>query len=243
MSKSAGNVVTPDSVAATYGADALRICLLFMAPFENNTVWEDDDTKGAHSITGAKRFLNRLWRLAIEVVATDRPASSPADARLRGTIHRTVERVTEDVEAFKFNTAVAALMECLNEMVAHHRDHGITTGLAEATRTFILLVAPFAPHVAEELWERLGGPYSVHRQPWPTWDETQSAEEAITLVVQIDGKLRERLTVPSTIGEVEARQLALASEGVRPYLEGRRVVRAVFVPGRLINIVTEPAAG
>jgi leucyl-tRNA synthetase len=97
--------------------------------------------------------------------------------------------------------------------------------------------------VAEELWERLGGPYSVHRQPWPTWDETQSAEEAITLVVQIDGKLRERLTVPSTVGEVEARQLALACEGVHPYLEGRRVVRMIFVPGRLINIVTEPAAG
>jgi leucyl-tRNA synthetase len=243
MSKSAGNVVTPDSVAAAYGADALRICLLFMAPFENNTVWENDDTKGAHSITGAKRFLNRLWRLAIGVIATDLPAGSPADTRLRGTIHRTVERVTADVETFKFNTAVAALMECLNEMMAHHRDHGITTGLAEATRTFVLLVAPFAPHVAEELWERLGGSYSVHQQPWPTWDETQSAEEAITLVVQIDGKLRDRLIVPSTVGEVEARQLALACEGVRRYMEDRRVVRIVFVSGRLINIVTESVVG
>jgi leucyl-tRNA synthetase len=214
-----------------------------MAPFENNTVWEDNDAKGAHSITGAKRFLNRLWRLTIEVTATDRPTSSPADARLRGTIHRTVERVTADVETFKFNTAVAALMECLNEMVAHHRDYGITTSLAEATRTFVLLVAPFAPHVAEELWERLGGSYSVHRQPWPTWDETQSVEEAITLVVQIDGKLRDRLTVPSTIGEVEARRLALTREGVRRHMEGRRVVRVIFVPGRLINVVTESVTG
>jgi leucyl-tRNA synthetase len=238
MSKSAGNVVTPDSVAAAYGADALRICLLFMAPFENNTVWEGDDTKGAHSITGAKRFLNRLWRLAIEVTATDHFVSSPSDAKLRGTIHRTIERLTADVETFKFNTAVAALMECLNEMVTHHREHGITIGLTEATQTFVLLLAPFAPHIAEELWKRLGGEYSVHQQPWPAWDETQSAEEAITLVVQIDGKLRERLTVPSTIGESEARQLALACEGVSPYLEGRRVVRTVYVPGRLINIVT-----
>jgi leucyl-tRNA synthetase len=234
MSKSAGNVVTPDSVAATHGADALRVYLLFMAPFENNTTWEED------GITGARRFLGRFWRLAVEVAVAEKPPCSPADARLRGTIHRTMERVTVDVEAFKFNTAIAALMECLNEMVAHHRDHGVTEGLVEATRTFVLLVAPFAPHIAEELWARLGEPYSVHQQTWPTWDEALAVEEAFTLVVQVDGKLRERLTVPVDVDEAKARELALNCDAVRRQLDGRRVVCAVYVPGRLVNVVTEP---
>ena len=234
MSKSAGNVVTPDSVAATHGADALRVYLLFMAPFENNTIWEED------GITGARRFLGRFWRLAVEVAAAEQPPRSPADAKLRGAIHRTMERVTVDVEVFKFNTAIAALMECLNEMVAQHRDHGVTEGLAEATRTFVLLLAPFAPHISEELWARLDGPYSVHQQAWPTWDEALAAEEAITLVVQVDGKLRERLTVLADIGEAEASELALNCGAVRCQLDDRRVVRTVYVPGRLVNVVTVP---
>ncbi|HET90386.1 MAG TPA: leucine--tRNA ligase [Chloroflexi bacterium] len=239
MAKSAGNVVTPDSVAASYGADALRIHLLFVAPFDCNTVWEEE------GIVGARRFLNRFWRLALEVAATERTPGSPADANLRGTVHRTIERVTADVEAFKFNTAVAGLMECLNEMATHSRVHGVTAGLVEAARVFVLLLAPFAPHVAEELWERLGEPYSVHRQPWPVWDESLAAEEAITLVVQVDGRLRDKLTVPAAIGEEEARQQALSCEGVRRQLEdeGRRVTRVVYVPGRLVNLVTQgPAA-
>jgi leucyl-tRNA synthetase len=239
MSKSAGNVVTPDSVAETHGADALRVYLLFMAPFENNTVWEED------AIVGAKRFLNRFWRLANDVIVTVQPVPSTADplileqvAKVRGTIHRTIERVTANVEAFKFNTAIAALMECLNEMVAHHQAHSVTAGLAEATRTFILLLAPFAPHIAEELWARMGEKYSVHQQAWPTWDEDLAAEEAITLVVQVDGKLRDRLIVPADIGEEEARERALACESVRRQLDGRSVARVIYVPARLVNVVT-----
>jgi leucyl-tRNA synthetase len=238
MSKSAGNVVTPDSVAEAHGADALRVYLLFMAPFENSTIWEEE------GIIGAKRFLNRFWRLAVEVAADDHPTPSPGDARLRGTVHQTVERVTADVEAFKFNTAVSALMECLNEMVDHRQKHGVTEGLAEATHTFVLLLAPFAPHIAEELWARMDGSrpevgYSVHQQPWPEWDEALAAEEAITLVVQVDGKLRERLVVPADIDEAEAREQALACDGVRRQLNGRSVARVIYVPGRLVNVVTE----
>ncbi len=233
MSKSAGNVVTPDSVAATHGADALRIYLLFVAPFENNTVWEEE------GITGAKRFLHRTWRLANAVAAAPHPTTTSTHTQLRRTVQRTIQRVTADVEAFKFNTAVAALMECLNEMAAHHRAHGVTAELAAATRTFVLLLAPFAPHIAEELWARLDGPYSVHQQPWPTWDETLVAEEIITLVVQIDGRMRDRLTVPAGIREAEARDLALNCDGVRRHLKGRQVARVVYVPGRLVNVVTE----
>jgi leucyl-tRNA synthetase len=231
MSKSRGNIVTPDSVAETHGADGLRLYLLFMAPFENNTVWEEE------GINGARRFVERVWRLAATVAASQ-PIDKPT-SKLTNTLHRTIRRVTADVEAFKFNTAVAALMECLNEMSAHHQTHGVTAELAATTRTFVLLLAPFAPFVAEELWERLGGPYSVHQQAWPTWDEAQAAEEIVTLVVQVDGRVRGRLSVPAGIGEEEARRQALACDSVRRQLEGRRVARVVYVPGRLVNIVTE----
>jgi len=239
MSKSAGNVVTPDSVAAIHGADALRIYLLFMAPFENNTVWEEE------GIIGAKRFLQRVWRLANAVAATTQPPNHQTNqppTQLTHQLHRTIQRVTADVEAFKFNTAIAALMECLNEMSAHHRAHGVTEELAEATRTFILLLAPFAPHIAEELWARLDGPYSVHQQVWPVWDEALAAEETITLIVQVDGRVRDKLTVPADIGEAEARDLALNCDGVRRQLDGRRVARVIYVPGRLVNVVLQPKA-
>jgi len=242
MSKSAGNVVTPDSVAATHGADTLRLYLLFMAPFENNTVWDET------GVMGTKRFLQRLWRLANAVAATSQPTNQLAHqptnqltSQLTNQLHRTIRRVTSDVEAFKFNTAIAALMECLNEMIAHHHAHGVTAELAEVTHTFVLLLAPFAPHVAEELWARLGGPYSVHQQAWPAWDEALAAEETITLVVQVDGRVRDRLTVPAGITEAEARELALDCDGVRRQLDGRRVARVIYVPGRLVNVVTDVA--
>ena len=280
MSKSAGNVVTPDAVAGTYGADALRVYLLFMAPFENNTIWEEE------GVVGARRFLQRFWRLA-NAVASTHPASpprsggptvvgggptvvgggptvvgasdgsptpthpaspprsggsgdgSPTPTHLSHTISHTVQSVTADVEAFKFNTAIATLMEYLNDLVAYRRTHGVTGELAEAIRIFVLLLAPFAPHVAEELWARLGGPYSVHQQAWPVWEEPGVAEETITLIVQVDGRVRDKLTVPAGIGEAEARQRALACAGVRRQLDGRRVARAIYVPGRLVNVVTE----
>jgi leucyl-tRNA synthetase len=235
MSKSTGNVVTPDEVAEAHGADALRIYLLFMAPFENNTVWEEE------GIVGARRFLERTWRL-VSAVATTRPSPdrSPEKppAPLTAHLHRTIQRVTADIEAFKFNTAIAALMECLNAMTAHHQTHGVTGALVEAVRSYTLLLAPFAPHITEELWSRMGGAYSVHQQAWPTWEEALVAEETITLVVQVDGKVRERLIVPAEITEAQATERAMGHEGVRRHLDGRRVARVVYVPGRLVNIVT-----
>jgi leucyl-tRNA synthetase len=230
MSKSAGNVVTPDEVAATHGADALRVYLLFMAPFENNTVWEEE------GIVGARRFLERTWRLVNEVAGNWGTNQPPNHLTIQ--LHRTIRRVTLDVEAFKFNTAIAALMECLNAMVAYHQTHGITDELTEATRTFVLLLAPFAPHMAEELWARMGGPYSIHQQAWPAWDETLLVIESITLVVQVDGRVRDRLTVPAEITEAEAREQALRCERVRHHVDGRHIERVVYVPGRLVNIVT-----
>jgi len=164
---------------------------------------------------------------------------SPTPTHLSRTIHHTVQSVTADVEAFKFNTAIATLMEYLNDLVAYRRTHGVTGELAEAIRIFVLLLAPFAPHVADELWARLGGPYSVHQQAWPVWEEPGVAEETITLIVQVDGRVRDKLTVPAGIGEAEARQRALECAGVRRQLDGHRVARAIYVPGRLVNVVTE----
>ena len=229
MSKSAGNVVTPDGVAEAHGADALRVYLLFMAPFENNTVWE------AEGIVGAGRFLERTWRLADAVTGV---VSSAEEGDLQRVVHRTTRRVTQEIEAFKFNTAIAALMEALNELSDHHRSHGATGELAAAVRTFVLLLVPFAPHVAEEIWERLGGDYSVHQQPWPSWDEALVAQEEVTLAIQVDGRVRDRLTVPVDVIEERIRQQALACENVRRYLENRQVTRVIYVPGRLVNLVT-----
>jgi leucyl-tRNA synthetase len=245
MSKSAGNTVTPDEVARTHGADALRIYLLFMAPFENNTVWEDE------GIVGARRFLERTWRLVCSAIdgreaagASSAPQGTPGardapTSHLTALMHRTTRRVTQDIEAFKFNTAVAALMEYLNAMAAYQQASGTTGELASAVRTYVLLLAPFAPHVAEELWERLGEPYSVHQQPWPKWDEAQIARDTVTLVVQIDGRVRDRITIPAETAEPDIRERALNADRIRRHLEGLHVQRVVHVPNRLVNIVTD----
>jgi leucyl-tRNA synthetase len=236
MSKSTGNVVTPDEVAETHGADALRIYLMFIAPFENNTVWEEA------GITGARRFLDKSWRLVNQVARSRTQAHSSdrqaGDSSIATVLHRTIRRVSDDIEALKFNTAIAALMECLNALAAHRQTKGVSRALKEATRTYVLLLAPFAPHIAEELWSRLGEPYSVHMQPWPAWDRTQVHAETITLIVQVDGRVRDRLSVPADIDEQTARQQALDSPGVRRSLNGRAVARVVYVPGKLVNVVT-----
>jgi leucyl-tRNA synthetase len=231
MSKSAGNVVTPDSVAEAHGADALRVHLLFMAPFENHTVWDED------GITGAERFLARTWRLANEVAGTSAPIAGPP-TRLTRRLHQTIQRVTADLERLQFNTAVAALMTLLNELAEHRQDHGVTAELAEAVRAFVLLLAPFAPHIAEELWERMGGQESIHRQAWPAWDEELAAEETVTMAVQVNGRIRDRLTVPADAPEDEIKALALKSERVTRHTDGRPVARVIVVPGRVVNVVT-----
>jgi leucyl-tRNA synthetase len=254
MSKSAGNVVTPDEVSETYGADALRVYLLFVAPFENHTVWEKE------GIIGARRFLERTWRLVNRVIQDRQTGRCPTDpvvadgaetgrtghatatgespSDLIAQMHRTIRRVSEDIEAFKFNTAIAALMEYLNELGTYHQAKGATKALAEAVRAYLLLLAPFAPYIAEELWARMGEAYSVHQQAWPRWESERIASETVTLAVQVDGRVRDRITVPVETTESEARAGALRVEGARRHLEGHDVERIIYVPGRLVNIVT-----
>ncbi len=234
MSKSLGNIVSVDEITSTYGADTARTFTLFVAPPEVDFEWSEKGVEGAH------RFLNRVWRLSLEVAGAEETAPEDEKSRrdLLGVIHRTIKRVTRDIERFHFNTAVSALMELTTALMNYKEKHGVTATVREGVEKLLLLLAPIAPHITEELWERLGKPYSIHRQPWPEWDEELAKEEIITLVVQVDGKVRDRLQVPADISEEEAKKLALESSRVKRHTEGKEIKRVIYVPGRLVNVVT-----
>ena len=234
MSKSRGNVVTPDEVVERYGADILRLYLLFMAPFERDVFWDEE------GIAGVERFLQRMWRLC-QVQGrkgTDAPGSREAakqDKVLRRAIHRTVQRVTEDIDAFKFNTAIAALMEFTNTLTAYQQ--GPSPVFQEATGMLVRLLAPFAPHIAEELWERQGGQFSVNQQSWPTYDPGLARDETITMVIQINGKVRARIVVPADIDDEQAQAEALKTDRIKRLLNGKDPTKVIVVPRRLVNLI------
>ena len=233
MSKSRGNVVAPDELVAKYGADTVRAYLMFFARWDQGAPWS-----GA-GIEGTARWLRRVWSLLLSASGGDGAEPSEETVRaLRRKVHQTVAAVTEDFERFEFNTVVSALMELLNEM-ARAAQGGATASDAwdEAVSIYLRLMAPVAPHAAEELWHRLGHGGSVHVADWPEVDEEAAAEDEITLVVQVNGKVRDRLVVPADIDRAEAEERALASEGARKFLAGQTVRKVVVVPGRLVNIV------
>jgi leucyl-tRNA synthetase len=232
MSKSRGNVVAPDEYVARQGADAVRVYLMFIGPWEQGGEWDDS------GLAGVSRWLNRVWNLALSRAETAPLADAPATRELRRLMHKTIRRVTEDTERFRFNTMVAALMEYTNGLT-HAKEAGPVDADAwrNAIDTLLLLMAPSAPHLAEELWVRTGHPYSIHNQSWPGWDEDLAREEEITLVVQVNGKLRDRLQVPVDVTEERAKELALASERVRAHTDGKQMLRIIYVPGRLVNVV------
>jgi leucyl-tRNA synthetase len=232
MSKSRGNVVTPDEVIERHGADILRIHLLFMAPFERNVNWDEE------GIAGAERFLQRVWRLCqAGRGAEDSRPEAQAEDELRRALHRTIQRVTDDIEAFKFNTAMAALMEFTNALSAHWDRVGPSPAFQQASGILPRLLAPFAPHIAEELWARQDGEFSVHQQAWPSYDPGLTVDETITLIIQVNGKVRDRILVPADISDEEARARALESERIQGLLNGKAPKRVVVVPGRLVNLV------
>jgi leucyl-tRNA synthetase len=218
MSKSRGNVVNPDDVVREHGADGLRLYEMFMGPLEVDKPWS---TQGIHGIS---RFLDRAWR----AVQFAEPDGDPFE-RAR---HRTIGKVTEDIEKVRLNTAISALMEFVNELTRAER------ASAEDKRTLTLLLSPFAPHLAEEVWERLGGRGSLAYEPWPEFDARVAAAEMSTIVIQIDGKVRGKFEVEVGAATEELERRALADEGVRRHLEGRSPRKVVVVPGRLVNLVT-----
>jgi len=255
MSKSKGNVVDPDSLVERYGADTARLFSLFAAPPEKDLDWND------HGVEGASRFLNRLWRFVTarmdEMGGARRPPQTPPDADalteegrdFRRIIHQTIARVTGDLDRdFHFNTAISAIMELVNglhafEVSSSAPDTRIpraerTALLREAVETVLLLLGPFCPHLTEELWSQLGHETSLFAAPWPRADARALRREDVTVVVQVDGRVRSRLTLEVDAGDAVARQRALDDDRVLPWVEGRRVERVIVVPNRLVNIVT-----
>jgi leucyl-tRNA synthetase len=232
MSKSRGNVIVPDHVVAEHGADALRVYELFMAPFEQDVIWNMD------GINGASRFLNRVWQLVGSTYFESRSAVE-TDPELVHMLHKTIRRSSERIDGFRFNTMISSLMEFTNTLMERHQIGAWrTTTYHQALETLIVILAPVAPHIAEELWQLTGHVVSVHLQPWPEWDEELARDEIIQIGVQVNGKLRAKIELPADANQVEAEQLAREQTKVEQHLEGREVVKVFYVPGRILNIVT-----
>lgn len=234
MSKSRGNVVTPDPYVETLGADIVRTYLMFVGPWDRGGEWSDS------GINGIARWFNRIWDI-FQRDASVLPQDCPNEETSRECqrrIHQTIRKVYQDLDSFKFNTAVSALMEYSNYLQGIWDKKLVNLDLwLEARRTFLLLIACLAPHLAEELWERIGEPYSIHNQPFPNWDESLAAEDVITLVIQVNGRLRDHLIVSVDISESEATSLALEKPNIKRFVEGKTIQRVIFVRGRLINLV------
>jgi len=235
MSKSRGTQVTPDDLVREHGADALRLHLMYLGPWDQGGPWN------SRGITGMERFIRGAYQLVTEaaaIVAVDTDDTGDATLPLRRLMHRTIERVTTDLEDFQFNTMVAALIEYVNEL-KRLRDTPVvdTAAWREGLETLVLLMAPSTPYVAEELWQRLGRPYSVHLQEWPTYDPALTRDTTVELVIQVNGKLRDKINAPADLPEDAARALALGSERVRDLLGGKEPSKVIYVPGRLVNVV------
>jgi leucyl-tRNA synthetase len=231
MSKSRGNVVAPDDLVNHYGADTVRAYLMFFARWDMGGPWNSS------GIEGTARWLRRSWALITEPYSRGNP--DPEVIRIiRRKVHQTLRQVTHDFATFEFNTIVSGLMELINELYkARELGAAGTPEWDEALDIYLRMMAPVTPHIAEELWGYLGKPYSIHTQPWPDVDEAAAVEEQITLVVQVNGKLRDRISVPVNISEDDARAAALASEVVRKYLDGKPPRKVIVVPGKLVNVV------
>jgi leucyl-tRNA synthetase len=230
MSKSKGNVVDPDYIIEKYGADTARLFILFASPPEKELEWSDQGVEGSF------RFLNRVWRL---VEKTHPPSPSLINKRggikggeLLKKLHQTIKAVTEDIERFSFNTALARLMEFTNTLY----ELGPTK---ESLLSLLLLVSPFAPHIAEELWHQLGNKESICQQPWPQYDPELAKESELTIPIQINGKLRDTIQVPAETSEEEIKEKALGSEKIKAFIAGKQILKIISVPKKLINIVVE----
>jgi leucyl-tRNA synthetase len=231
MSKSRGNVIAPDKYVAELGADAVRGYLMFVGPWELGGEWND------RGIVGISRWLNRVWGL-VTTDYTSHVVDPEAEKAFLHLIHKTIKEVTADLEKFRFNTMLSSLMEFSNYLSKVKESGVVSSSLwGEAISYFLLLLAPTAPHLAEELWDKTGHPYSIHNQPWPEYDEELTKEKEITLVIQVNGKLRDKVLVAASISEVEAKELALGRERVKAYIDGKKLSRVIYVPQRVVNIV------
>ena len=260
MSKSKGNVVDPDDMIARFGADALRLYVMFVAPPEKEVEWTDTGLEGAY------RFLSRVWRIADHLIPSVSAAGSPAalaldddEKRMRRATHQAIDRVTRDIDPrMHLNTAVSALMELVNELYAFAEKRGVrpmghadeapavvsrpetAAVLREALDALLRLLAPFTPHLSEELWERLGASTGLTSAGWPVFDPAATLEDTIEIPVQVNGKVRARIVVPREADEAAIRQAALEAPAVAPHLHGMEVVKVIVAQGKLVSIVVKP---
>jgi leucyl-tRNA synthetase len=230
MSKSRGNVINPDQVVNEYGADSMRLYEMFMGPLEATKPWSMRGVEGVH------RFLSRVWRLLIddraeEMKFSDAVKDVEPDRETQRLLHITIKRVTQDLEELRFNTAIAAMMEFSNHLT------GLKVRPRKVLETLVLILSPFAPHLAEELWSALGHNPTLAYQPWPQFDEALTKSDQVEVPIQVNGKLRARITVPADIDDESLRKLALADERVQVLIAGKQVKKVIVVPKKLVNIV------
>ena len=221
MSKSRGNVVNPDEIVDQYGADTLRLYEMFIGDFEKSAPWSQD------SIRGCKRFLERTAGL-LELVKGE-----GVTPELERSFHKTIKKVSQDIEDMKFNTAIAALMSLINEIYAH----GSLT--RDELKTFVTLFCPFAPHLSEEIWEQLGETSLLSLQAWPVWDEEKTVDQTVTFAVQVNGKLRGTISLPKDITREDAFAAAKKDTNVAAHLADKQIVKEIFVPGKIVNFVVK----
>jgi leucyl-tRNA synthetase len=232
MSKSFGNVVNPDDVVRQYGADSMRLYEMFMGPLEQTKPWS------MQGVDGVFRFLNRVWRLFITEEGQITPAMKniPADQEMLKLLHQTIKKVTGDLDGMRFNTAISQMMIFINEMYRRKEYSRVEM------EKFVLILAPFAPHLAEELWKLLGHPRTIAFEPWPVYDAALAVEDEAEVVLQVNGKIRDRIQVARGMSKEELEKRARANERVKQYIEGKTIVKTIVVVDRLVNFVVKEHA-
>ena len=222
MSKSLKNVINPDEIIRDFGADSMRMYEMFMGPLQVSKPWSTNGLAGVH------RFLNRVWNVAVKDMADEKP-----DEAMVKLLHKTIKKVTGDTSELEFNTAIAQMMIFINEMTKLEKNY------RELWEPFVLLLSPYAPHQAEEMWEMLGHKESLAYHSWPEWDEELTKDDEITLIAQINGKVRAKIEVPAGISKEEMEKIAMDLPRIKELVEGKEVVRVIAVPGKLVNIVVK----
>src|SRR5690606_21773307 len=232
MSKSKGNVINPDDIVKDYGADSMRLFEMFMGPLESTKPWSME------GIAGINRFLNRVWRLIMDENTGEIKSSitndTPADKQLR-LLHKTIKKVTMDIEDgdMKFNTSIAQMMIFINEL------YKLDKISKEVIEKFVLILAPFAPHLSEELWERFGNSGSVSTVPWPEYDETLAKSDSVVIAFSVNGKMRDKMEMDSDTDEKILEQAALENEKVLKHIFGKNIIKIITVKNRMVNIVVK----